>query len=77
MFIFNKISNVVYSVYHEWNSKYIGEIYMEVNGFFVYEPAKGSSGYWSEEGMLEIGNKLKELNTFWKEQIKKDLEDIE
>lgn len=29
----------------------------------------------TKEGMLEIGNKLKELNTSWKEQIKKDLEE--
>lgn len=71
MFSYQKLSDYVYLVSH--GKKPAGEIYMEVDGFFVYEPPKGGVGFWSEENLLELGNKLKELNAAWKEQIEKDL----
>ena len=52
----------------------IGEMFMEVDGFYVFAEEPFMKGYWDEWILLELGNKLKELNTEWEAQIARDLD---
>jgi hypothetical protein len=51
---------------HYSNGVYMGGIYQEVDGFFYWQPTN-TDGFLSAHVLLEIGNKLKELNKEWEE----------
>ncbi len=67
----NKISDSNYEVLVKSNNKLIGNFYLEVDGFFYFAENEhnGSNGLWSDYALLEIGNKLKELNKPWVEKL--------
>jgi hypothetical protein len=44
------------------NNKFIGEIIKDVDGFYVYFPDKNNNGFFNENLLDLISNKLKELN---------------
>ena len=50
--------------------KLIGYFVPDVDGFYYFEPEDGK-GYWSEHALLELGNKLKELNQDLYDELKK------
>lgn len=54
-----------------YNTILLGDIYKEVDGFFVFSfnCDLRREGFWTEYVFLTIGNKLKELNNEWNEQI--------
>lgn len=54
-------SNPLYAVSYESNQKYIGEIYQEVDGMFIFHPCL-TGGVWSAEMLEAIATRLKELN---------------
>lgn len=54
---------------------WIGDLYMECDGFWKFLPEQPTKGYWDEDTLLTVGGKLKELNATWKEQIERDLKD--
>lgn len=56
------------------NAKYLGTIYREVDGFYVYDPEK-MSGYMSEGFLMEVALKLSDLNADWNDQITKEFRD--
>lgn len=52
----------------------IGQVCMEVDGYYVFLPEKGKDGgYYPEWMLLELGNFLAELNKPWDEQVKREV----
>ena len=54
----------------------MGELYMEVDGCYVFDPITGRSGYWPAWMMQSIVDKLTELNAEWEEQLTKALGNV-
>jgi|688.fasta_scaffold303372_4 hypothetical protein len=50
-----------------FNNRYLGYIYVEVDGFWVFNPY--GDGYWSEFTLRMIADKLEELNKSHNEKI--------
>lgn len=63
-----RVNQSVVKIYYRDNNKYIGELYKEVDGFFVYEPTSGG-GYWTEHVMRDIADKLEYLNRHMYEEM--------
>jgi hypothetical protein len=68
----NYINDCLINVYFSENNKYIGDFVMLVDGYFYYQPNK-DLGVFSSQTLVLISDKLIELNNFWDEKIKKDL----
>ena len=66
---FNKINDQKYQVIYD-NGVYIGDLLVEVDGFFVYYPIQ-NGGAWESHVMRAIADKLDELNKPWQQQIDK------
>lgn len=49
---------------------YIGYVYQEVDGFYVYQP-NDKGGVFNEYSLRLIADTLKELNKDWNEHIEK------
>jgi len=47
---------------------YLGFVYQEVDGFYVFDP-KREGGVWQAHELREIADILNELNKPWKEHI--------
>jgi len=52
--------------------KLIGYFIPEVDGFFYFSPEQYNSGVWSDYALLEIGNKLKEINQPWVDKLNRE-----
>ena len=50
--------------------KLIGYFVLDIDGFYYFEP-EDEKGYWTEHALLELGNKLKELNQDLYDELKK------
>ena len=53
-------------------NSYIGDLYREVDGYWVFAP-ETKGGYWSQEVMLALGNKLADMNKAWDTKIQREL----
>lgn len=51
------------------NGKKLGEFYMEVDGYYVYQPLEGG-GFLNEHSLKLILEKLTEINKEWDNHIK-------
>ncbi len=56
-----ELSNNNYEITTTHGGKLIGYFIPDIDGFYYFRPEE-SDGYWTEQGLLELGNKLKELN---------------
>jgi hypothetical protein len=56
-----EIINNIYKITVPHSNKLIGHFVPDIDGFYYFEPEDGK-GYWTEHALLELGNKLKELN---------------
>lgn len=56
-----KISNFEYKVTVKSSGKIIGWFILDIDGTF-YFISEGNSGYWSDYVLIELGQKLKEIN---------------
>ena len=56
-----ELSNNSYKITTTHGGKLIGYFIPDIDGFYYFRPEE-SDGYWNEHGLLELGNKLKELN---------------
>lgn len=73
MFTLNKQGRSYYTVDLP-NLKTIGEIYMEVDGFYVFAfTNKTVSGCFNEYFFTFVSRSLEQLNSEWKKQLKKEL----
>ena len=63
-----KVNRVLYNVSYGGNNKKLGIIYMEDDGYFVFQPEDGS-GFWNEYSLTLIVDKLKELNKDWDKHL--------
>jgi hypothetical protein len=54
------------------NGTCIGELYPEVDGFYVYDPGQ-TQGYITEQILMELAIKLSELNDEWNKEITREL----
>lgn len=52
------------------NGKKLGQFYMEVDGYFVFQPDITNGGFWNEYTLKLILKKLEELNQEWDNHIK-------
>lgn len=55
-----------------FNDVYLGFVYQEVDGFYVFKANMRNNGYWSEHSLREIAEVLTELNKEWNEHIEKE-----
>lgn len=51
------------------NGVILGEIYKEVDGFYVFQPTLNGGGFWEEWVLKGIASILEERNAAWKEEI--------
>jgi len=51
------------------NGNVLGELYREVDGYYVYEPNRELQGYFSEQLLMELALKLSDLNQEWNDLI--------
>lgn len=55
------------------NSGYrLGELYREVDGFFMFWP-ECVTGSYTEQFLREVADKLRDLNKKWNETIEKEM----
>jgi hypothetical protein len=73
-------TNLLSTLFHEHafghievkvNKVNIGELYIEADGFYVFQPAEYKTGYWPEWVLRSIADKLRELNAEWQAEIEK------
>jgi len=69
--IYNKIDAHKYNIVTH-NGKLIGELLMDVDGYFYFWP-EDNNGAWSSSHLRELTNKLDELNKEWDKQVEKGL----
>ena len=69
--IYQKIDNQKYNM-RTINGKLIGELIMDVDGYFYFWPAD-NNGAWAANHLRELANKLDELNKEWNKQVEKEL----
>jgi len=62
-----KITENCYKV--DFENTTIGEFIRDVDGYFYFALLKDNQGLWSDYILLEIGNKLKDLNKDWNEHL--------
>lgn len=55
-------------LYHD-NGVYMGDVYQEVDGFYVFWPNKELTGFWGEEDMYEVYKLLRDKNKPWQDEI--------
>lgn len=67
-----QVSDSVYNIKTNGGLK-LGEFYREVDGFYVFYPAR-TSGFYSEEYLGALIFELQQLNAPWKENIRKYFE---
>jgi hypothetical protein len=67
------ISPISYNVFYAPNLVPLGQIYKEVDGFYVFEFKRPTEGCWAGEVLLELGAKVVELNKAWREQLSKTI----
>lgn len=51
------------------NGVALGEIYMEVDGYYVFEPGRDSNGFWEAYVLRAIADKLDEMNKAWDAEV--------
>ena len=65
------VDGVEYLNYH--NGTRMGEIYAEIDGYYVFVPDCSRRGFWSAESLRGIADFLDERNREWNAKIKKVL----
>ena len=65
-----ELSNNNYKITTTHGGKLIGYFIPDIDGFYYFRTEEGD-GYWNEHGLLELGNKLKELNQDLYDDLKK------
>lgn len=66
MITFTRIHPHLIDIY--FNGKHLGQLYVEVDGFWVVDFTK-RTGFFSEEFLRAIVDKLTELNKDWKQTV--------
>ena len=69
--IYQKIDSQKYNM-RTVNGKLIGELIMDVDGYFYFWP-EDNNGAWASSHLRELANKLDELNKEWNTQVEKEL----
>jgi hypothetical protein len=54
------------------NGACVGEVYREVDGYYVWWPESAGGGFLDEHFLRSMADKLHELNRQWDEQVRKD-----
>ena len=52
------------------NNIHVGNMYKEVDGYYVYEYNNSRNGFWEAHALRMIADKLDEMNKDWDEEIK-------
>lgn len=58
---------------HYCNGVHLGDAYIEVDGFWVFQPDTSRGGFWSEHVLFELGEWLKSHNKEWAKMIDHEL----
>lgn len=67
--ILNKVSDSAYQIFTKDSHKKIACYVRDVDGYFYCELM--GTGLYSDYTLIELGNKLKELNKDWDDEIKR------
>ena len=59
-----------YKITTTHGGKLIGYFVPDIDGFYYFRP-EDEKGYWNEHALLELGNKLKDLNQDLYDELKK------
>jgi hypothetical protein len=59
----------VYNVIYNFGGKIIGEIYCEVDGYYVFNMDGFGGGSWDAKGLRAISDKLDEMNKPFDDQL--------
>jgi len=70
MLTLEKVNQRLYNVTF---NRHIGIIYMESDGYFVFQPDESNHGFWSENTLKSILDKLTELNKDWDQHLMDNL----
>lgn len=62
-----------YEVYYSANGMFLGHLSVTDDGYYHYFPATGRGGYWSQEWLEALVEKMKELNEEWDAQVKQEV----
>lgn len=66
----SKVNDFEYDVIVETNDKFIGRFICDVDGFYYFSPL-GNNYLLSDYALIELGEKLKELNRDWLDELGK------
>lgn len=56
---------------HYHNGVYMGDVLMDVDGYYKFWPDKNTTGYWDEESLYSTAEYLKTKNSDWDREIDK------
>jgi hypothetical protein len=71
--LFKKLDDITYEVSVNTSGKILGYLKMDIDGFFYFVPLTTPGSYWSEDVLITIGLKLKELNKEYEQHINTNL----
>jgi hypothetical protein len=69
--VYTKVNNYRYDIHV--NTVYIGSFEIDVDGYFNYYDDRNNGGFIPSWLLLELGNKLVELNYEWDKEIQEAL----
>jgi hypothetical protein len=61
----------MYNLTYE-NGMYMGSLYQEIDGYYVWNPTWRGGGYIPSHVLLSIGNYLEHINKEWDEKVMND-----
>lgn len=56
---------------HYHNGVYMGDVEMDVDGYYKFWPNKDTMGYWDEESLYSTAEYLKNKNADWDREVQK------
>jgi len=59
-------------VFYE-NGVRIGELYVEIDGYWAFDPDRSNGGFWTEEVLSEIDATLRVMNEAWDHELQEAL----
>lgn len=63
---------IIQLFYH--NRVYMGDVLIDVDGYYKFWPDKNKDGYWDEESLYSTAEYLKSKNADWDREVNKYFE---
>lgn len=56
-----------------WNGKVLGQLEMDVDGYYYFWPQKDIQGFWQSVILRSIADELDKINKDWNERVFRDI----